>query len=324
MARMRVVLSGMGGQLGTRVTNMLEDVDTVEAVIGIDVDPPRRRIPKAEFHRIDPRDRRKIVAVVRDFEPTAVLHLGVYEPDARVVARRASVLTDAMALAVLGAATQSPALDRIVVRSGIEVYGRARGMPARPDETVTARPTTPWGATLSRVEQIAAEGALAAGVPLAVLRMAPVVGPHMPSPLGRCLRLPSVPVGALSDPPFSLLHQEDAAAAVVRALESGVDATVNVVGAGAVTPVQAARMGGRLPTPLLGPAWRVAAAVCELWGAPLPAHVRELLLRGRCADGDLVGALLGFTPEHSTPSVVRDLYEWADVVHLEVGDRRAA
>jgi len=151
-----------------------------------------------------------------------------------------------------------------------------------------------------------------------------VLGPHVPSPLGRFLRLPVVPVGALADPPFSLLHQEDAATATVRALEAGIDATLNIVGAGAVTPTQAARIGGRLPVPVLGPAWRLAAAGCELWGAPLPSHVRELLLRGRCADGSLAGAILGFTPEHSTPAVVRALYEWAEVVHLEVADRTAA
>lgn len=321
---MRVLLTGMGGELGTRVTNLLEADDAIEAIVGVDIDPPRGRIPKAHFHRVDPRDRARTVAVVKELEPTAVLHLGVYEPGARVGARSAGDLNAASALVALGAAAQCPTLDRIVVRSGIEVYGRPRGGPHKPDETVLPRPTTPWGRSLEHVEEVAAEAAIAADVPLTVLRFAPVVGPHIPSPLGRYLRLPAVPISALADPPFSVLHQEDAAAAAVRALAAGVDGTVNVVGPGAVTPFQAVRQGGRVPVPTVGAGWRVARVACEMAGAPLPAHVVELLTRGRGADGALGAEMLGLEPARSTVDVVHDLYEWAEVVHLPVTHRSAA
>jgi UDP-glucose 4-epimerase len=320
----RVLLSGMGGELGTRVTNLLEADPTVDEIVGLDLAPPRGRIPRAHFHLVEPDDRDRIAGIVADAEPTAVVHLGIFEPDARVGRRRATQLTEALSIATLGAAARSGALDRIVVRSGIEVYGRPRGGPQRPDETVEPRPTTAWGRTLARVEEVAARAARAADVPVTILRVAPVVGPHIPSPLGRYLRLPVVPVSAVADPPFSLLHQDDAAAAVVRALASGVDATVNVVGPGAVTPAQAVRLGGRVPVPTVGPGWLAARAACELVGAPLPAHVVELLLRGRGADGALGQAVLGLAPVRSTEQVVRDLYEWAEVVHLDVASRAAA
>ncbi|MCU1354502.1 MAG: hypothetical protein JWM05_3711, partial [Acidimicrobiales bacterium] len=80
---MRVLVTGMGGQLGTRVTNLLEAEPDVCEIMGIDLDPPRRRITRAQFHRVDPRDRRTAVRLVRDFEPQAVVHLGVFEPNAR-------------------------------------------------------------------------------------------------------------------------------------------------------------------------------------------------------------------------------------------------
>jgi len=320
----RVLLTGMGGELGTRVTNLLEADDRIEAIVGVDIDPPRGRIPRAEFHRVDLRDRPRIVDVVRALEPTAVVHLGVYEPDARVSARKATAMTEAAALVALGAAAQSPSLDRMVVRSGIEVYGRPRGGPQRPDETVLPRPTTPWGRTLAHVEEVAAESARSAEVPLTILRYAPVVGPHIPSPLGRCLRLPLVPISGLGDPPFSLLHQEDAAAAAVRALESGLDGTVNVVGPGAVTPLQAVLLGNRFPLPTIGPGWLAARMACAAVGAPLPAHVIELLTRGRGADGALGQESLGLVTARSTVEVVHDLYEWAEVIHLDVAHRDAA
>ena len=73
----------MGGGIGTRVTNLLEADERIDDILGVDIDPPRRRLYRAEFRRVDPRDRRKLVKIVRDFEPTAVVHLGVYEPNAR-------------------------------------------------------------------------------------------------------------------------------------------------------------------------------------------------------------------------------------------------
>lgn len=320
----RILLTGMGGELGTRVTGLLEADETIEAVVGIDLDPPRGRIPRAEFHRVDPEDRARTVAVVRDLDPTEVLHLGVYEPGARIAARRAPMVSELAALAALGAAAQCPSLDRMVIRSGIEVYGRPRRGPHKPDETVTPDPTTPWGRALVQVEETAVDAARAADVPLTILRFAPVVGPHIPSPLGRILRLPAVPVSAVADPPFSLLHQDDAAAAAVRALEAGLEVTANVVGPGAVTPFQAARMGNRIPVPTVGPGWTAARLACGAVGAPLPPHVVELLTRGRGADGALGQDALGLEPVRATEEVVRDLYEWAEVVHLDVTHREAA
>jgi UDP-glucose 4-epimerase len=306
----------MGGDIGVRVTNLLERDARVQDVLGVDIDPPRRRLHRAEFRRVDPRDRRKLVRIVRDFAPTAVVHLGVYEPNARAGPALARSLTREFTLAALDAAAESPDLDRVVVRSGIEIYGRARGTATRPDESVPPAPTTPFGQSLLDVEMSARDAAGRADAALTLVRCAPIVGPHMSSPLGRLLRLPIVPTGALSDLPFSLLHQDDAASAFVHALETGYDGPLNVVGPGAVTGAQAARLGGRVPVPIVGPQWFAARAVAELLGAPLPPHVRELLTRGRTADGGLALDVLGLGELRTTPEVVRALYDWATVTFL--------
>ena len=315
---MRVFVTGMGGQLGTRVAHLLEDRTDVEAILGIDDDPPRRRLRRADFTRIDFRDRRRLVEAVEEFDPNVVLHLGVMEPHARFAPSVAQRGTHLVAIAVLGAAARCPSLARIVVRSGIEVYGRPRGGPFRPDESIPPQPTSPFGRSLLGVEQLAAHAGRAAEVPVTTLRFAPLVGPHFPSPLGRLLRLPLVPMGPLSDLPFSLLHQEDAADAILAALDAGYDGAVNVVGPGVVTASQAARMGGRAVIPFLGPGWWVARLTAEALSAPLPAHVQELLVRGRTADGTLAASALGFAPVRSTRQVVEELYEWASVTYLDV------
>ena len=321
---MRVLVTGMGGEIGTRVTNLLEADEHIDDILGVDIDPPRRRLHRAECKRVDPRDRRKLVKIVRDFEPTAVVHLGVYEPNARCGPALARELTHQCTVTALGAAAESPSLDRIVVRSGIEVYGRGRGAPTRPDESIAPDPTSPYGRSLLEVENMAREVGLVASAAVTALRCAPIVGPHMASPLGRLLRLPVVPVGALSDLPFSLLHEHDSAVAFVRALECGFDGAVNVVAPGAVTPIQAASIGGRAVLPALGPSWLFARVLTEVLGAPLPAHVRELLVRGRTADGSFAEKTIGMVAENTTPDVVRDLYEWASVTYLRGSEDAAA
>ena len=155
---MRVLVTGMGGELGTRVVNLFEHDDSVTEICGIDAYPPRRRIHRVSFHRIDPVDRRRTVAVVREFDPEVIVHLGVYEPNARLAGAAAQRGTAASAVSVLGAASSCPSLRSIVVRSGIEVYGRGRGSVSRPDETVAVRPTSPFGNSLALVERVAREG----------------------------------------------------------------------------------------------------------------------------------------------------------------------
>ena len=50
----------------------------------------------------------------------------------------------------------------------------------------------------------------------------------------------------------------------------------------------------------------------------------ELLTRGRGADGALGQEVLHLDPVRSTESVLRGLYDWADIVHLDVTHRSAA
>lgn len=319
---MRVLVTGMGSELGTRVANLFEEDPRFSSVVGIDSDPPRRRTTRAEFHMLDPTDpadAAELGQVVREVDPTVLVHLAVYEPGARLGAAGAQAGTDAFARATFRSLMASQSLEHVVVRSGTEVYGRGRGAPERPDEDAPCAPTSPYGRSLQAVELLAGDLGRHLGIPVAALRLAPVVGPHVPSPLGRHLRLPLVPISARPPAPFSVLHQVDAAEAVVAATHRRHDGPVNVVGPGAVTGWQAVQLGGHIPVPTLAAGWIVARLAGELQGAPLPPHVIELLVRGRRADGSLAADALGFEPTRSTRATIAELHDWAPVTHLRHG-----
>jgi UDP-glucose 4-epimerase len=320
---MRVLVTGMGGELGTRLAQLLEERDEVEEIVGVDFVPPRRRLRRSEFRRIDPRDREKLFDFVTEVAPEAVVHYGVYEPDSRLNQYDAREFTEACTVSVLGAAARTGKLERVVVRSGLEVYGRGPRFPLVPDEDAPLAPTTPYGRSVLEVETMAAALVSRLGIPVASLRLAPVLGSHVPSPLGRLLRLPAVPVPSLSDPAFQLLHQEDAAQAMVEALLRGLDGPLNVVGDGAVSAWQVVRLGNRVPVPMVGPLWSFARQVAEVAGAPVPPHVLELLRRGRAGDASRAARVLGLGRLRSTLEVCTELYEWGTVTPLRRGEQAA-
>lgn len=310
---MRVLISGMATEVGTRLAMQLEASDAVESVVGFDAVPPRRYLRSAEFHRVDPHDRRRLLRILRDYEPTVVVHLGVYEPEASADTATAIARNEHSAVTVLGAMCEVGSVERFIIRSGLEVYGRSRSAPARPDEDAPVRPTTAFGRSLAAVEKVAVDAGRVADAPVSILRFAPWMGPHIPVPLGRYLRMPVVPVDAFGDLPFTVVDPEDAVSVVNRAMAAGFDGALNIVSPGAVTPSQAVRLGGRIPVPVAGPAWRPVEIAARIAGSPLPEHVRELLIRGRVADGSRSASVLDFVAAHTTIEVVRSLYEWEEL-----------
>ncbi|MEM1336047.1 MAG: NAD-dependent epimerase/dehydratase family protein, partial [Actinomycetota bacterium] len=155
MAGQRVFVSGVGGELGTQTASLLEAAPWVGALAGIDADPPRSRLKRTAFHRIHPDEHDRIVQTVIDFDPHVLVHIGVWEPDARATPERAAALTDSAATSILGAAAECRSLEHVVVRSGIEIYGRGRGALTRPDEFAPVAPTSEWGRTVADMERTA-------------------------------------------------------------------------------------------------------------------------------------------------------------------------
>ncbi|MET0325590.1 MAG: hypothetical protein ABW219_10230, partial [Ilumatobacteraceae bacterium] len=242
--------------------------------------------------------------------------IAVWEPFSRATPATARPLTDDAATSILGAAAECTALETVIVRSGTEIYGRARGAPTRPDESADIDPTCQYGDMLAGIERTAAAIGKRIGVTVGAIRMGTVLGPHVPSPLGRVLRMPAVPFSVLADPPFAVVEDVEVARAFVAAAQRRLAEPVNVVANGAITALQAARRGRRIPIPLVGPDWRLARLISSLLGAPIPDHVIETLHRGRLADNSRMGELLGFTPAATTMDVIDRLYAWPTVVRI--------
>jgi UDP-glucose 4-epimerase len=169
---------------------------------------------------------------------------------------------------------------------------------------------------LLALEHRAAELAMERGTSIAMLRLASVVGKHVPSPLGRLLRLPAVPFNPFGAPQFSVIQDNDAARAFVAAAKHQPHGSINVVAPGSISIPQAASIGRRITLPTIGPAWWFAKSLSGLAGAPMPDHIVQLLMHGRSAQPGRTEELLNFVPEYSTHEVINSLYEWPSVIRI--------
>ena len=312
----RVLISGMGGQLGSLVAATLEREPWVESITGVDADPPRRRLTRSTFHLVDSAQADRMAEIVAEVDPHVLIHLAVWEPDARATPEHAEVFTRQAAHSLFESARWCPSLEHVVLRSGLEVYGRGRGSAEIPLEDAKPNPTSQYGRMLLELEEYARTMFTSSTVDVTPLRLAPVVGPHIPSPLGRLLRLPFVPFNLVRSPMFSVLHEDDAARAFVLASQRTIGVPINIVGPGEVSGFSVARRSRHIPLPLIGPEWTVTRRIAHLFGAPVPEHVMEVLHHGRRGSSARCKDLLDWEPTMSTQGVIDSLFTWEGVVRI--------
>ncbi len=199
MAGQRVFMSGVGGELGTQVAGLLEDEPWVGALSGIDADPPRSRFKRTAFHRIHPDEHDRIVETVIDFDPHMLVHVGVWEPDARAGPALAAQLTDNAAISILGRRGGVPARSN-TSSSAAASRSTARAAARSPDPTSSHRSGRPRSGVAPLPTSSARRRASpsVSASPSVPSDSRPCIGPHVPSPLGRFLRLPAVPFNALA------------------------------------------------------------------------------------------------------------------------------
>jgi UDP-glucose 4-epimerase len=134
-----------------------------------------------------------------------------------------------------------------------------------------------------------------------VLRCAPIIGPTIGNPFTRLLGRLVVPRVMGYDPPIQVLHQDDAAEAAMRALESRSSGTYNIVGRGVLPLSRAIEQAGArclpLPLPLIAPAAKALDALGLMYISP---GLIDYLRFPWVADGARAEKELAFKPRYGT------------------------
>lgn len=236
-------ITGASGYIGTRLCELFGADPEVERVVGLDLRPPVKGLPKLEFRSCD---------VSRPFD-TALGGVDVAVHLAWVL----NPIKDAerMTAVNLGGtrhflrACERGGVRRVVAASSATAYGAWPDNPVPLTEAWPVRPDQPY--------QYAREKAVMEGmlqvwsrfhpeVEVLVARPSIVVGPNVDNFISRLLLKPVVPMVRDEDPPLQAVHEEDCARALFALARRAPPGTYNVGGDGALpTSAVVARFGGR-------------------------------------------------------------------------------
>src|SRR5207302_10577925 len=245
----RVLITGVSNPLGAEVARRLST--QVPALFGCDVADPVSAVEAMDFVHADTRHA-VIGKLVRQLHIDTVVHMAVKvdsHGDDRTV-HETNVIGTMNVLT--GCAGPSSPVRRLVVKSSQAVYGASPAYPSFVTEEVAGSDRHAYGLKrdLLDMEQLAQEFSLRTpGCRVCILRLGYRVSEG--TALGQYLSLPIVPTFAGFDPRLQLLHEDDAAEAVVRSALNDHEGVFNVAGDGIVLLSQAIGIMGGRPVPLL-------------------------------------------------------------------------
>lgn len=308
----RVAMTGATGDLGALLLPLLEADPRVERVLAVGVAAPSNGGPKVGFRRLDltqPNARAELVDVLREERIDALYHLAFLLGKIHRAAF-AHELEVAGSMHVLGAAAETR-LRKLIVPSLTALYGARPQHPAqlREEAPLHGCPGSRFIADKVAVElQIQEFSARHPETAVTVLRFAPVVGPTIDNPMTRWLRTRVVPVLLGYDPPWQVVHEQDAVAALHRALFADVRGAVNVVGRGLSSLSALVRGSGGVAVPLPAPLVKTVVRLFETFGvAAVPTPLLDYLRYGWVADGSRSSDALGMDISRSASEAIATL-----------------
>jgi nucleoside-diphosphate-sugar epimerase len=283
---MKVFVAGATGVLGRPLVRML--VARGDEVVGLTRADSKRGLIEAMGARAavaDVLDREAIAREMRDAAPTHVVHaLTALPPEGPLRPKdlRATNVLRREGTANLLAAAIGARARRLVAESFVGVYGPTSfDRPVTEDVPLPPPPPEPWREAVEAMRSLEgqlAEARRAGRIETVALRFGLFYGPAVPSTVGLARRLarrqPVAPTGAVGVGSF--VHEEDAAAAVVAALDAAAPSAVyNIaddepLSLGAYLSQTAAALG--TPPPRSAPLWLVKLL------APVPAAMASVRL----------------------------------------------
>ena len=242
-----VLVTGISGNLGRTLTKLLH---RSERIVGIDRRPFIGAPKDVEVFQIDLR-KKKAEDVFRRFSVKAVIHMGIMH-DPRMSQEEHHAFNVVGTTRILDACARQ-GVKKVVVLSSANVYGPS------PDNSNFLTEDAPLMAAsrFSEVRDLIEVDMLAHGffwrhpeLETVILRPVHILGPTIKNAPSNYLRLRHPWMLAGFDPMVQLIHQEDAARAMVEALTPGLRGVYNVVGPGEVPLSSVFRELGRTPIPV--------------------------------------------------------------------------
>lgn len=296
----RVLVTGIGNDLGAMVAGALEQRDDVEEVIGVDTEQPARPLARTEFVRADLRNP-LVARVIEAGRVDTIIHLGTHTGPSHSGGRsRMKELNVLGAMQLFGAAQGCEHVKRVVLKSSSAVYGASHDGPGvlTEDDVPDDLPDDGWSRDAREVERYATTLAeRRPDVDVVTLRFANFLGAELSSVFASFFTLPVVPTVLGHDPRLQFVHERDAVGVVQRAAVDAPAGIYNVAAPGVLYLSQCIRLAGRVPAPVPGALTGLVSAVVRRGGRVdfTPEQLRFLQF-GRVIDTTRLREVMGYAP----------------------------
>jgi UDP-glucose 4-epimerase len=306
-----VAVTGACTYLGGELLRRLEEDPRYSRVLALDIRAPAHVGGKIEFIKLDltqPTVDSELATLLHSANVDTFVH-GAFLSHPTHAAEWAHELEDVGTMHVLNAcAGVEP--RRLVMVSTTLVYGAHAKNPnfLLEDSELRGHRDSRFVNDKVRAEkQIQRFAKEHPDVGVCILRFAPVLGPTVSNMYTRFFRRPVAPVMMGHDPLMQFVHEQDAAYALQKAVESDATGAFNIVGKGVLPYTTVLALLGRVPVPMPQIVARQVSKI--LWATQLvgsPPSFLDFLLYLCVADGAKAKRELGFSPRLSIKRTILD------------------
>ena len=312
MAGRRILITGVGSQVGSLLAQRLERDPEVEHVAGLDTRRPRIPLDRTEYIEADIRDPQIGRLIPATGADTIVHEQIVRQPGPAMSPLAMHDVNVIGTLQLLAACERVPTLRTIVIRGSAGVYGAEPHAPQFFKEEMAAMfpLRTRFQRDVAEIENYFETYARRhPAVSCMMLRYQPAIGSGLRTQITRYLTQPVCPTYMGFDPRIQLVDIEDALEALVAAVRNPVSGAVNVAGPGTIGLGKMIRLSGRRALPIASPLFGAVTSTGERLGLDAQSEDFQRLLRyGRGVDTRRLVEEVGFTPRWSTVQAVEN---WA-------------
>jgi UDP-glucose 4-epimerase len=304
-----VLVTGVSRYLGGRFAQALSKNPDITRIVGVDVIPPPHPIGRAEFVRADIRNP-MIGRIIVQAKVDTVVHMNVLatpmSAGGRVSQKEINVIGT---MQLLAACQKAQTVRRLIVKSSAAVYGSSARDPAMFTEDTGPKimPSSGFGKDSVEVEgYVRGFSRRRPEIGITMLRLANVIGPGIKTAFTDYFSLPVLPVPFGYDARMQFVHEDDAVAVMLAAMEAPALGIVNIAGDGIITVSQAAAMVRRPMVPIPFLANTLGSLIRRAGLADFSADQLSFLKYGRGLDTTRMREVMHFQPARTTQEAFLD------------------
>jgi UDP-glucose 4-epimerase len=263
-----ILITGISGYLGSRLTEYLSRRNDIGDIVGIDIKKPSGLPEGVSFYSVDIRDPSISDLLVRHAIDT-VFHLAFVVKPIHNIKQMHDI--DVNGTKNILESTRRSGIKHVIAISSALAYGAHPDNPKQLNESTPLRgnKTFPYGYYKAITDTLIQDFARKhPSMTVTILRPCTVFGPMVDNYVSRMLFLPAIVCVKGYDPPVQFVHEDDFVTACILAMDKQLPGAFNITGDGTLTVHKIANTLGTRVVPV--PAWFLYPTLECLWRLHFP------------------------------------------------------